>query len=829
MPGGRLQSSYLRLFLLAFMLSTIVLEFPGARDFIAPPYSGIETRNLVVQNVRSHGPNSSLGIAQGDEITRVDGVLVHNYNHLRYLVSRNRSFAPQEYAFAHDGATYNATVRYIAVPESIIYRHFGSALVGFTFLFVGLLVLLRRDDVVGILFSSNCAIFAFFLTDRPIFPTAFLQLAGELFHDMVILLFPAVFLHFFLVFHDRPRGVNRPVRIRRAWLYTVPVALFATSSVLTVRRFFFLATSPNVVGWILGLSTLYYAVYLTLSLVVFMRNYRASSPAQKQKLRIAIVGTSVGIIPFLSMLVWRQFIPGSYTTWEFVSVLGLAVISVSFAYAILKHGAIQLNIVLKKSLVYAFVTGLVIAAYYGVVNVVGSILVEEFELNRVYFSVITILVLAVVFAPLRDIVQRLVDRIFFRGDYDSNHEVVELNRNLSRKLTRGKILAYVFDRMQTLLKASFVAFYTTKGESERWTIESVAGEARELPEIFPKHSLLGRYLSRYKKPLMVEYLDHAWGRRNLDETSTAFLESSRAAVCLPLGVQESFIGLLVLGPKRSGLPYNQTDADFLERCAEHLALVLENAELHEAAIEQERLKNEVLLAREIQLSLLPRESPHHPLVAVLGKMASSVEVGGDYFDYFLLEPHRVGVAVGDVNGKGVPAAMLMASVQAVFKNLAARDRMNPADLVTALNRYLCENAKADLFATFFYGIIDPLESTFIYTNAGHCPALLLRTEFVDRLGEGGLPLGVDATHVYREGRVRIDRGDMVGFYTDGVTEQTDAAGEEFGEQRLIQLLRANRNLPLPGLLDSLFASVLAFGGGNQDDDVTAVILRYEAT
>lgn len=826
MRHDRFQHPFLRFPILLFVLLTVLLQFPGARDLVRIPYSGIETRNLVVQNIDARSPNVSKGIERGHEIISVGGEPVRNYNHFRYLVSRNVDFTPQEYSVVRGADSVTVTVEYSPVPSSIVHRRFGHTLVGFTFLLTGLLVLLRRADSIGILFSLNCTILCYLLSSRPLYPTAALQLAGELFDDAVILFFPAVFLHFFLVFPERLRVPGARRRVPQWMLvYAFPVLLYAVTCVLAVRRFNLLAGPEGILPTILAASTIYTGGYLLASLVVFTRSYRSSAIGQREKLRIAIAGTIFGIVPFLSMIVWRQVTPGQYTLWEFACSLALVFVSISFAYAILKHGAIELNIVVRKSIVYAFLTGPIIAAYYGLVRYLGDFLTEEFNLRPAYFSVIAVLVLAVIFAPARQLFQGIVDRLFFRGDYDYRREVVEFNRQLSQKVNKNEILEYFSDKMRTLLKSSFVAYYGKQDGETRFELSRPGPKRPGFPEIFPNNSLLGRYLSRFRKPLMVEYLDIGWGRRHLDAPSRAFLEATRAAVCLPVGSAESPRGFVVLGSKRSGLLYTQMDSELLETFSEHLGLVLENAELHEATIQQERLKNEVLLAREIQLSLLPKEPPRHRKLSLIGKMASSVEVGGDYFDYFALAEDRVGLVIGDVSGKGVPAAMLVASLQAVFKNLALRDKMNPAQVISELNRYLCESAKTGQYATFFYGIVELDSSTFTFCNAGHCPPLLIRKQYVDRLGEGGMILGVDANRPYREGRVRLEPGDVLCLYTDGVTEQADIGGDQFGEDRLVDFLRTNRNLPLASLQDSLFAAVVAFGNGRQMDDISVIIAR----
>jgi sigma-B regulation protein RsbU (phosphoserine phosphatase) len=826
MRHDRLHHPVLRFPILLFVLMTILLQFPGARDLVRLPYSGIETLNLVVQNVDPKSPNASTQIRRGDEIIAVAGEPVRNYNHFRYLVSRNAQFADQEYVVARGADTLAVNVVYAPVPSSIVHRRFGHTLVGFTFLLTGLLVLLRRADSTGILFALNCTALCYLLSNRALFPSPVLQLAGELFDDAVILFFPALFLHFFLVFPERARSAAGARPFRRALtVYALPILLYLATCILAVRKFYLLPSPGGALASILAVSTIYTVCYLAASLVVFVRSYRSSTVGQKEKLRIAIAGTIVGILPFLAVIVWRQIMPGTYTLWEFLSTLALVFVSTSFAYAILKHGAIELNIVVRRSIVYAFLTGVIVAAYYGLVRFLGDYFTSEFNLRPAYFSVIAVLVLAVIFAPARQLVQGIVDRLFFRGDYDYRREVVEFNRELSRTVKKSDILECFSEKMRTLLKSTFVAYYGRADGSAELRLTGSEPRRPGFPEVFPKDSLLGRYLSRFGKPLMIEYLDQGWGRRHLDAPSRAFLRATRAAVCLPVGSGESPRGLIVLGPKRSGLLYTQMDSELLETFAEHLGLVLENAELHEASIEQERLKNEVLLAREIQLSLLPKDPPRHARIALAGKMESSVEVGGDYFDYFELAENRIGLAIGDVSGKGVPAAMLVASLQAVFKNLALRDKMNPAQVIAELNKYLCDNAKVGQYATFFYGIVEPDRSTFAFCNAGHCPALLIKDRYVDRLIEGGMILGVDSARPYQEGRVRLDAGDVLCLYTDGVSEQLSADGSQFGEERLIEFLRANRNLPLAALQDSLFATVVAFGSGRQHDDISVIIAR----
>lgn len=805
-----------------FVLAVVMLEFPGAAELVNGPYSGIHTQNLVVRHVSPEGPNSEADIRRGDTIVAIDGARIRNHVHYLSLVAADSSFAPQRYTFARAGDRVERVVAYTSVPRRLIIDRFAYLIVAFAFLAVGLWVYLRRPDILGSLFAANCAMLAFFLTDRPSLAHPALQLAAELIQDAVILLFPAVLVHFFSVF-----PVERNARGGSAWarvvtIYAAPAVIFSVSAVVAAARFRFVPVPEPLVVVLLQVSTIYFAAYILASLVIFIRRYRRSGRAQKLRLRVAIAGTIVGFTPFVAVIVVRNLYPEGSSALETASVLCLGFVPVSFAYAILKHGAIELNAVVRKSLVYAFLTGALIAGYYALVESVGDLLTRELGISQIVWMPIAMLVLAALFSPARERVQRLVDRLFYRADYLYRQEVIDFNRAIARKLTRDEILEYLLGRVDDLLKPAFVAVYTNGGGSLLSRYRAT-GDVPALVEQFSRESFLGRYFSRYRTPLMVEYLDRSWERPNLDLESKQFLSTPGLAVCVPIIAQERFLGLVLLGEKRSGLVYRRADSELLQSFAEQVALVLENAELLESSLEQERLKSEVMLARDIQQSLLPTGPPDTPGVDMLGQMISSFEVGGDYFDYFFIDEHRIAIAIGDVSGKGVPAAMLMSSLQAVFKNLALKGRLAPSEMNAELNAFLFESAKPEQFATFFYGIFDLEDGTFTFSNAGQCPALLVRREFVDRLGEGGLILGAMPDQAYLEGTVRLEADDLLLLYTDGITEQKNAEGAEYGEERLIAFLQMNRNLPPGELQSALVDDVMAFGAGRQDDDITSVI------
>lgn len=826
-PRDRIGST-MRPALLVFVLSILLLEVPGGRERIVAPYSGLETRNLDVQNVRVDGPNVASDIRPGDELVSVNGERLRNHAHYQYLVASNHAFRDQDVQLRRDGVALHATVHYARAPRASLLERAGLLVLALAFLSVGMWVYLQRPDTLGALFATNTSILAYFLTDRPASASAFLQLAGEMSGDAFVLVFPATLLHFFLVFPDRGGRDGARGAWRTARLYVPAFVLTGMSAFLAVRRFTLRPPYEAAETVLLTASALYFAVYVIASLAVFIRSYRRAPRAQKQKLRVVIAATLVGLTPFVATTLYASVRRDAASQGSVVAELCLGLVPLGFGYAILKHGAIELNTVVRKSLFYALLTGLLVAGYYVVVHTVGAFLSRELGLSEFAWMPAAVLVLAIVFAPLRTRLQQVVDRLFYRAEFVYKQEVIDFGRRASRATTHDEILDRFLDRCEALLHPSFAAIYLRGGEKSLPLVRTT-GDAVAFPPEFNPDCFLGRYLARYRAPLMAEFLDRSWERPQLDAASRALLGLPSLSVCVPIAAPGRLLGLALLGQKRSGLVYGRADGELLETFAEQLALVVENTELVKSMVEKERLKSEVMLAREIQRALLPSSPPRHQGVELHGQMVSSTEVGGDYFDYFALDDERIVIAIGDVSGKGIPAAMLMASLQAVFKNRAIKGGLAPAALNQELNDYLIDHAKPGQFATFFCGVLDLSRSTLTFSNAGQCPALLSTRGFIDRLGNGGMVLGASRLHRFHEGTVAFQPGDMLFLYTDGVTEQTNASGQEFGEERLVHFIRANRNLPPPELQNALLSTITSFGDGRRDDDLTSVIaLRKSA-
>lgn len=268
----------------------------------------------------------------------------------------------------------------------------------------------------------------------------------------------------------------------------------------------------------------------------------------------------------------------------------------------------------------------------------------------------------------------------------------------------------------------------------------------------------------------------------------------------------------------------------------HILATLKDTLVREKHAEEERIRREIEIAREVQMHMLPQELPVMKTLDYAGICKPALGVGGDYYDFLQLAEGRFGIALGDVSGKGLPSALLMASLQGMLRSHAFLRRNHVAELIKKINVLMGRSTSVNRFATFFYGQYDESHRSLTYVNAGHNPPVLLRpsTAFhantgscvVTHLNASGPVLGVFEDATYQQRRITLRRGDVLLLFTDGITEAMNLYGEEFGEDRLVSMVMENRTMKAAELENLILNRVDAFSVGTvQHDDLTLVVIK----
>jgi predicted permease len=315
------------------------------------------------------------------------------------------------------------------------------------------------------------------------------------------------------------------------------------------------------------------------------------------------------------------------------------------------------------------------------------------------------------------------------------------------------------------------------------------------------------------------------------------LRQSGMRLAVALRTRNEILGLLLLGSPVGRNLYISADKDLLRICAEQFALTLENARLTDRVVEQDKLRRDLQLAVEVQKRLLPQKSPETAGSSVEAFTLPARSVGGDYYDFLNIGPHRIGIALADVAGKGIAAALIMAVVHASLRIIAAEGNISLPELAARMNSFLHKSTGSSSYATFFYAQMDEETRQLRYVNAGHNPPYLVRMPEtsskdhasnapIEELAAGGMVIGLFPFARYEEATVDLHPGDVLVAFTDGVTEALNVREEEFGEERLKDLLRRVAPLPIREITSCIARELRDWiGEAPQHDDLTFVVMK----
>jgi phosphoserine phosphatase RsbU/P len=403
----------------------------------------------------------------------------------------------------------------------------------------------------------------------------------------------------------------------------------------------------------------------------------------------------------------------------------------------------------------------------------------------------------------------------------------ETNRELDRRMHElntlfdlGKEFNIIFDR-DKLIKLFTLSLMGQIGASQYAICIKELNEMKVVSSRLPKpidNRIVGM-LCDVKAPTIIP-------SPKIKKNISKQLAEYGVKVLIPMILHNEIRGVLALGKKMSGEEYTQGNLEFLFSLGNLVIISLENSRLFAEAIEKQKMEDELLIAREIQKGLLPGKLPDIPKYDIAAINISSKQVGGDYYDVIKLSEAKFIIAVGDVSGKGTPASLLMANLQAMIRALVPLG-LSLSELTKRVNDLIFESTGNDRFITFFWGAINPNSNTFNFVNAGHNPPILLRRDgTIERLEVGGLLLGIMKTVVpYQEGDIQLNAGDTLVLFTDGVSEAMNSDGVEYGEEKLLSVIQLNRNAMADVLMNKIVASVQEYSGAYQSDDITMVVIK----
>jgi phosphoserine phosphatase RsbU/P len=498
-------------------------------------------------------------------------------------------------------------------------------------------------------------------------------------------------------------------------------------------------------------------------------------------------------------------------------------------------------------------------------------------------------------------VSLVIKRRFLLDAYDERRILSDLGHAARGVTTIEQLFKMSVDTIQEALRTENVSIFVRDDDSGDyvcqicWPQESTPADQRSIQQlVLSRHAFVVKRLKRLGIPLGVGPSDfETWTQAMVADTPAqrearlreiATLECIRSRLLLQVMMKDHLVGIISLGARPGNLPFSAEDKQMLMSVAGQMAFVIENAKLVGRMVEEEGLRRELSLATEVQRRLFPERPPACEALELAGFCQPARGVGGDYYDFLALGDRQIGIAVADVAGKGISAALLMSIVQASLRSQAASARGSLSDLVSTMNRLMYSSTTEASYATFFYAQFDEDTRRLTYVNAGHNPPFLMRAagmeedeataprvllrcqrgaaangassamrdagggvavleapaaSTADTAGEtrarltrmltsGGPVIGVFSDCVYEQETIQLERGDVLVAYTDGVTEALNEQGEEFGECRLERVLAASTRLSADEISARLVERVRQWcGSAPQHDDLTFVVLKVK--
>ena len=567
------------------------------------------------------------------------------------------------------------------------------------------------------------------------------------------------------------------------------------------------------------------------------------NPDARRRLYVMLFGTSLAITPSF-LIVLYKFATGKMGSFlevvpvwiALAALLLLLLFPLTMAYVIVVYRAMDVRVVIRQGLQYALARGGVRAIQLILLLAIG--LVVRWVINNYGVSLtVQLLIIAggVALVPLVEYAAKplrlWIDRRFFREAYDAEQILTELTDKVRTMVETQPLLETVASTISTSLHVPQVAMLvkTNSHFEPAYSVGFDTQPAVALPERSRAMDKLAsnRYIQLFEDQTEVTSVPTV----NRDEREQ--LTELNSQLLLPMASKNELAGIISLSAKRSEEPYSPSDLRLLRSVAAQTGLALENSRLTAAvaaeAAARERINRELEIAREVQERLFPQDIPNVPGTDIFGGCRPALGVGGDYYDYLDLPGGKIGVAIGDVSGKGIGAALMMASLQASLRGQAIHYKDDLAGLLKQVNELVYEASTSNRYATFFYSQYDPATKHLTYVNAGHNPPFLLRSggELV-RLEEGGAVVGMLPGMLvnYSQGEIDLRPGDLLVGFTDGISEAMNPSEDEWGEEALLEELQRIRDLPASEIFEKLIAAADAFAAGaKQHDDMTIIVMK----
>ncbi len=787
--------------------------------------------------VKVDGVTWVAGIRNGDRLVAINGTIVQNTLSASKILDEVASGDFATYIVERNGKQFSAKVY---VKKLVAFNNLAFTLLSSFWLLVGFFVLMAKPDgkiqrlfysvgAFSVLFSMNSLLTRGQQVDNPIFNSLILLLSVD-----VLIIFGGIFwafsmIRFFNVFPIESI-FERKAWIRKTLVY-LPWILFVVIMIIRIKFVYFGNSQLTIIIIRNVLSFLIIGSLITSFIQLIVGYRKVETQNEKRALRIILAAFTIGLGSVF------YFILFTATTTQvvfndpllFMPIMFIAIIPVAFGYSIFRYALMDIREVVKSTIIYGTATVSIAAVYFIIMLLLGQVVSSA--IGTQYQGAIAgfvFVVFAIVFQSTKDHFQDYLTQKFYPEQFNFQKGLLKFSGDIAKVVGIENILSSTRELYVDSLQIGKYGLMLRKNDGMFHLIQH-HGISEFEPVAFSSFDSIAGYFTERKKNNQRMVLEFQNFNAQLGTDSDTFTNEGIFTI-IPLLISEKIIGFLLFGLKQTGSQFGGKDLDLLISAANQTAISIENARLYHSEIEKKRLERDLENARHIQESLLPKSIPVLKNLELSGITIPAQHVGGDYYDFIKVSDTKLYVIVGDVSGKGLSAALYMSKLQTMIRMYCTEDK-SPKQILIEVNKRLFGEMERNYFITASLAMIDTEKGKIFFCRAGHPHSLLINGDKCESLKSGGIGLGLDKGEAFEssmeEIEVRIENESLFVIYSDGISEAMNNKQEEFGEERIIELLKANSKFSVGSIQKILLSGIEDFcGDAEQHDDITLLLVKF---
>ena len=777
------------------------------------------------------GVADEAGLQNGDLLIAINGKSFSMSTDAQQILN-NYSSEFVEYTVIRNGEIFKTNI-WVYKFVNVLYLIFWT--LGFGFLIVAALVGYSKPKELTsqLFFLLGCSASVGLITYSGI--NAFINYYFYFNFLFFILLFHPLFVHFFLTYPIKYNFKHRKTVVITSYLVIFIIPIIQITLNLIFYKAFIIQN--KYFGIITGI------VYIGSGFTAFTISYkRLKESSLKKSLSIIMTGFLIGVVGFLYYAAFSLFIDKPLfliNHWLMVPTILVLAIPFSFGYSIFKYRILDTEFIIKRGLIFGIVTAFIVGVYLLMIFLIESILSDYFIGNRQIVTIAFIILVTFTFDFVNKKAKEFVDKQFYKERYNYRKSLLLFSEELSYLSNINDILEKIGSSVKDTMGIQKVNIWIKDDEYyallNKKSFKDVQINVSDLPEISEENNddifdkAMFKVCELKREPVQVNEINLS--ELELTEEEKNVIKKEDAGLIIPIYLKSKLIGALIFGKKPSGKAYSDEDMDLLKTLASQSAIAFENSRLQHEELSKQKIEEELHIAKKIQDDLLPKMDFKIDGLDISGLSIPAKSIGGDFYDLIKITEDKILVTVADVSGKGIPAALYMSKVQAMIQ-FASTIIQSPRDILIEINKQVHEQLDRSSFVTMVIALFDLKNKKVVISRAGHNPVIYSRNGHLETLNIHGMGLGLEDERIFdinlEETEMDINSNNIFLLYSDGLTEAMNRSKEEYGAERVLNIIKENRDQPSEFIQSKLINSVEVFRENTeQNDDITFVVVKVK--